>query len=234
MPDILFDYLNKRLHGPRSSKPGLDKEPGPVVTISRESGCSAKNLSLRLADELTKWNKKHGIGKEWRFISKEILEKAARELEVSSSDISYVFDYEERNILGDIFASYASKYYKSEKKIRKTIGDVIRSSAVEGNVIILGRAGVVLARDIPKSLHIGLEAPLEWRTIILSERYNISLSDARKLAIETDKKRERFRNAFEGRNTDYTRFDVIFNRMTLTEDEIIQSIIKLMEEKKII
>jgi cytidylate kinase len=215
-------------------KPAFDKEPGPVVTISRECGCSGRNLSLRLAEELNNWNQSHGIHKEWKFISKEILEKAARELDVSPTDISYVFHYEERNLLGDIFASYASKYYKSEKQIRKTIGDVIRSSAGEGNAIILGRAGVVLTRDIPKSLHIGLEAPLEWRTIMVSERYNISLSEAKKFAIEMDKKRERFRNAFEGRNTDYTRFDVVFNRMTLTEDEIVHSIVRLMEEKKII
>lgn len=234
MPDILFDYLNKRLHEPKGTEPRFDKEPGPVVTISRECGCSGRNLSLRLAEELNIWNKDHGINKEWKFISKEILEKAARELDVSPADISYVFQYEERNLLGDIFASYASKYYKSEKQIRKTIGDVIRSSAGEGNVIILGRAGVVLTRDIPKSIHIGLEAPLEWRTIMVSERYNISLSEAKKFAIEMDKKRERFRNAFEGRNTDYTRFDVVFNRMTLTEDEIVHSIVRLMEEKKII
>lgn len=234
MPDVLFDYLNKRLHEPKGTMPEFEKEPGPVVTISRESGCSGKNLSLRLAAELNKWNKDHGIKKEWRFISKEILESSARELDVSPTEISYVFDYEERNILGDIFASYASKYYKSEKQIRKTIGDVIRSYAGEGNVIILGRAGVVLTRDIPKSLHVALEAPLEWRTIMLSERENITLSEAKKFALEMDKKRERFRNAFEGRNTDYTRFDVVFNRMTLTEDEIVHSIVRLMEERKII
>jgi len=234
MPDILFDYLNKRLHEPKGTRPEFEKEPGPVVTISRESGCYGKNLALRLAEELNIWNKEHGIQKEWRFISKEILESSARELEVSPTEISYVFDYEERNLLGDIFASYASKYYKSEKKIRKTIGDVIRSYAGEGNVIILGRAGVVLTRDVPRSLHVSLEAPLEWRTIMLSERENISLLEAKRFAIEMDKKRERFRNAFEGRNTDYTRFDVVFNRMTLTEDEIVHSIVRLMEERKII
>lgn len=234
MPDVLFNYLNKRLEEASGNAPDPVKESGPVLTISRESGCSGQKLSIRLANELTQWNHDHGIEKEWKYISKELLEQAARELEVSPAEIAYVFKYNERNMLGDIFASYASKYYKSEKQIRKTIADVIRATANEGNVIILGRAGVVLSRDIPRSLHISLEAPLEWRSIMLSERYDISLADARKLAIENDKKREKFRNAFEGRNTDYTRFDVTYNRMTLTEDEIVTSIIGMMEAKKII
>ncbi len=234
MPDILFEYLNRRLHQPKDSKTIFYKEPGPVVTISRESGCSGKNLSLKLTERLNKRNKELGVDIEWKFLSKQILEKAARNLNVSPSDIAHVFDYEERNMLGDILASYASKSYKSEKQIRKTIGDVIRSSAGEGYVIILGRAGIALTRDIPKSLHVCLEAPLEWRAIMLSEKYNISLSDAKMFAIEMDKKRKRFREAFEGRNTDYTRFDVIYNRMTLTEDEIVHSIINLISAKKII
>jgi cytidylate kinase len=85
-----------------------------------------------------------------------------------------------------------------------------------------------------KSLHISLEAPLEWRSLMISERYDLSFADARKSVIEMDKKRERFRESFEGRNTDYTWFDVTFNRMSLTENEIIEAIINMMETKNLI
>jgi cytidylate kinase len=234
MSDILFNYLNKRLHESENRDIIPAREPGPVVTISRQSGCSARRLTQKLADELNKRVKKKKDHIEWDFINKELLEKAARELDVKPSEIAYVFKYQERNALGDIFASYANKYYKSDRKIRKTIADVIKSIAADGNVIIIGRAGVVLTKDIMKSLHISLEAPLEWRSLMISERYDLSFSDARKSVIEMDRKRERFRESFEGRNTDYTWFDVTFNRMSLTENEIIEAIIKLMEIKKLI
>ncbi len=234
MSDILFNYLNRRLKEAEGKETAVFKNPGPVVTISRQSGCSARRLTRKLVEELNQRAKKKEDSKDWDYINKELLEKAARELDVKPSEIAYVFKYQERNALGDIFASYANKYYKSERKIRKTIADVIKSIAAEGNIIVIGRAGVVLTKDIMQSLHISLEAPLEWRSLMISERYNLSFSDAKKSVIEMDKKRERFRESFEGRNTDYTWFDVTFNRMSLTENEIITTIIKMMETKKLI
>lgn len=234
MSDILFNYLNRRLQEAEGKTKNSEKKPGPVLTISRQSGCSARRLTQKLVAELNKRNGEKNDNKEWDYINKELLEKAARELNVKPSEIAYVFKYQERSALGDIFASYANKYYKSDRKIRKTIADVIRSIAAEGNIIIIGRAGVVLTKDIMKSLHVSLEAPLEWRSLMISERYDLSFAEARKSVIEMDKKRARFRESFEGRNTDYTWFDVTFNRMSLTENEIIEAIIKMMESKKLI
>ncbi len=234
MSDILFNYLNRRLKEAEGKNITPKKDPGPVITISRLSGCSARRLTQKLVEELNKRTYNNPNYKEWDYINKELLEKAARELDVKPSEIAYVFKYQERNALGDIFASYANKYYKSDRKIRKTIADVIRSIAVEGNIIIIGRAGVVLTKDISKSLHISIEAPVEWRSLMISERYDLSFADAKKSVIEMDKKRERFRESFEGRNSDYTWFDVTFNRMSLTENEIIEAIIKMMETKKLI
>lgn len=234
MSDILFNYLNRRLKEAEGKDLPPPKEPGPVITISRQSGCSARRLTQKLVEELNKRTRDSKDFREWDYINKELLQTAARELNVKPSEISYVFKYQERNALGDIFASYANKYYKSDRKIRKTIADVIRSIATEGNIIIVGRAGVVLTKDILKSLHISLEAPLEWRSLMISERYDLTFAEAKKSVIEMDKKREKFRESFEGRNTDYTWFDVVFNRMSLTENEIIEAIINLAETKKLI
>jgi cytidylate kinase len=233
MTDLLFNYLNRRLQESEGNE-YTGREHGPVVTISRQSGCSARRLTEKLIEELNRRKLVKEAGREWDYINKELLEKSARELNVKPSEIAYVFKYQERNALGDIFASYANKYYKSDRKIRKTIADVIRSIAMEGNVIIIGRAGVVLTKDIAKSLHVSLEAPLEWRSLMISERFDLTFADAKKSVIEMDKKRAKFRESFEGRNTDYTWFDVVFNRMSLTETEIIEAIVKMMETKGLI
>ena len=139
-----------------------------------------------------------------------------------------------RSLIDEILSAQLDKYYKSDRKIRNTIAQVIRNMACEGHVVIVGRGGVAITHDIPKSLHIMLEAPLEWRSLRISEKYNISQEEARKECIEIDKKRQQFREYFQGKNTDYTTYDLKLNCMTLSVEEIVKIIIKAVEVKKLI
>ena len=106
--------------------------------------------------------------------------------------------------------------------------------ANDGHVVILGRGGVAITRDIPRSLHIFLEAPLEWRAALISEKEGYSLDEARKYTIEIDKQREQYRNYYQGKGNDYTWFDLRINCMTLNIDEIAELVIKAMEIKKLL
>jgi len=229
--NILLKYMEQRYK--KKIQNEEQHEPGPVVTISRETGCPAKKIAALIIEkinaELIPQNKKP-----WRAVSKEILYDSAKELNMNPDQIKYVFEYEEKSSWDDIFSSLSSKYYKSDKRIRKTIADVIHSIGEQGNVIIIGRGSVAITKDIAKSLHINLEAPLEWRAIMLSQKHGMTLEEAQKYAIETDKKRVKFRNSFYGRNTDYTRFDITFNCMTLSMDEISDTIIELLKRRNFI
>jgi len=171
---------------------------------------------------------------EWRWINKEILSESAKELEVDPSEIKYVFDYEQKSFFDEILTSQSRKYYKSDRRIRKTIANVIRNIACEGNVIIIGRGGVAITRDIIKSLHIMIEAPLEWRAVRVSEKYCMSIEEAKKYATEIDKKRQQFRDYFHGRGSDYSSFDIKFNAMTISIDEMAEAIIKMMQIRNLI
>ena len=208
--------------------------PGPVVTISREVGCPAKSFAGLLTDKLNTLKKVHAKDRPWRWISKEILEESARELQVDSSSIKHIFDYRTRGILEDLLLAQSKDYYKSDLKIRSTIAKVIRKFANSGNAIIVGRGGVAITRDIPKSLHIYLEAPLEWRALRVSEKNNCTLEQARAYAHNMDKKRAQFRDFFQGKGNDYTRFDMRLNCMTLTMDEIIDITLGAMRTRKMI
>jgi cytidylate kinase len=209
-------------------------EQGPVITLSREYGCPSKIIAARLADELSRKLYVKGKDTRWRYITKEIMSESAKALEVDPEKIKYVFQYESKGMIDDIIAAQFSKYYKSERKIRNTIAKVIRNMACEGNVIIVGRGGVAITHDIAKSLHVMLEAPLEWRALRVAENYKISIEEARKSAIDIDKKRKEFREYFQGKNSDYTRFDITFNCMSFTIDEIVHIILKTAEIRKLI
>ena len=208
--------------------------PGPVVTISRETGCPAKKLAQNLTNKLNESGIRFAKENEWRWISKEIMEESAKELGVDLSEIEYVFEYKQHGVLEDLLLAHSKKFYKTDRKVRNTIARVIRNFAQEGNAIIVGRGGVAITRDIPKSLHIHLEAPLEWRALRTSEKHEVSIEEARKYCIDIDKKRKQFRDYFEGKGTDYTRFDLKLNCMTLDLDELAEIIIASLKIRKII
>lgn len=226
----LTNYLNFR----GQDESGKMSEPGPVITLAREYGCPAKVVAKQLAEDLTRKMQVKGIPVSWRFITKEIMAESARELEVDSSRIKYVFDYEQKSVMEEILSAQLTKYYKSDRKIRDTIAKVIRNIACEGNVIIVGRGGVSITHDISKSLHVMLNAPLEWRSLRISEKFDMSQEAARLECIDIDKKRQQFRDYFQGRNTDYTQFDLSVNCMTLSVDEMVKIIIKAAEVKKLV
>jgi cytidylate kinase len=209
------------------------KSPGPVVTIAREAGCPGKKIAQLLTEGLNDRLRIAGEPEKWKWIGKEIFIEAAKELDLEPAIIEDVFKHK-RNIVDQIISAQASKFYKNDRVVRKTIGEVIRSIANDGHSIVLGRGGVVIAHDIPKSLHVYLEAPLEWRSSIISEKENYTLEEARKYAIETDRQRAQYRDYYHGKHTDYTWYDVKFNCMTLSVTEIVEDIIKLMELKNLI
>lgn len=225
----LSKYMADRVH----EETDRNKEPGPVITISREYGCPSKIIAAKLAEELTKKVSIQGKDTKWRYVTKEIMAESAKALEVDPEKIKYVFNYEQKGMLDKILLAQFDKYYKSERKIRNTVAKVIRNMAYEGNVIIVGRGGVAITHDIPRSLHIILQAPIEWRTVCISEKYNISQQEARKSALDVDKKRKEFREYFQGKNADYKCFDLTFNCMSFSMEEIVKMIMKAAEIKKL-
>jgi cytidylate kinase len=227
----LLKYMSDRLQ----EKSGKTKKPGPVITISRLYGCPAKRVAKSLIDKLSEKMIVRGHPEiHWKIVTKEILEESAKELEVDPAKIKYVFDCQEKGTFHTILDEHLNKYYKSDRMIKSTIGKVIRNIAIDGHAIIVGRGGVAITRDIPHSLHINLEAPEEWRIIRTMEKLCLSEEEAQKYALSLDKKRKQFRDYFEGKGSDYTSFDMTFNCMTLSVEEIASIIVKTIELRHLI
>ena len=206
--------------------------PGPVITISREYGCPSKIIAEMLA---ATFNGKYGGKKKWHWISKEILQETAHKLGLTPREIKYIFEYKERKLLeGLLIAQEKKNYYHSDWSIRKTLGEVIRATAMEGHVIIVGRAGVALTRDIEASLHIRLIAPDRWRAVQVSRNHNIPYEKACKLLQEKDHNRKKFLEHYLKKEPDYTLFDVLFNCSTLSKEEITHAILEMARQKHMI
>lgn len=208
------------------------KETGPYISISRDFGCMANDIAKRLSKELTGRYRARGINKQWKWLNKSILEESSKALELSPSKIEYVFHSQRKTTMDEVVGALSTRYYKSDKRIRNTIIEVVRSIAKSGNVIIVGRGGVAFAKDNPDSLHIKLTAPIEWRVERISRVYNQSMPDALRYVLEIDKERKYLIDSFMGYDTDHSIFDMVFNRKTMPEDEIVSIILNVAEARK--
>jgi cytidylate kinase len=133
-----------------------------------------------------------------------------------------------------LVASFTETYHVRNASIKKVIYEVIRNLSVEGHVIVVGRGGGVIAWDIPKSLHLYLEAPLHWKSAVVSSQRGITVTEAKKFIIERDYQRLKFREAYRPKGSDEIYYDERFNCKSLSKEEICDLIFHAAELKKLI
>ncbi len=235
MNNLFFKYLDSRFHKhyEAHTKQNIDiHHYGPIITISREAGCSAREIAQLFYRSINQ-----GISdndKKWKCIDKNIILDSAKKLDLPARKIKYVFNSQKKSSMDEIVESLSSRYYKSDKIIRKTIAEVMRGFAEKGNTIIVGRAGVALSQHVNRSLNIRLIAPLQWRIEQISQKHNISEEIAEQYIIEIDAKRTALIEEFYGKKLDNSMFDILFNCKNIPKDEIVQIGMKLLKDRHLI
>ncbi len=229
MENLFLHYMNERK---RRVSQTTKHDLGPVITISREYGCYGGEIADLLAKKINK-----DIANEndqWVFISHQVLQNAAKALDVSPQDITHIFGAEEKTFFDDMFSLFSSDRYLSDTQIKRILAQVVRSYSEQGKAIIVGRAGCVVARHITKAIHIRLMAPQQWRINQIRMRFNISISEAASKVKETDKRRETFMEFYRGNKPDSEMFDLILNRSTLSTQEIVEQIYLLALQRNLV
>jgi cytidylate kinase len=230
MGNILINYLNKRVT--RTNQHGnVGKASGPVITISREVGCSGLELACELKNRLNK----SGLQETWKVLSKEIFQKSAQELDLEPENVAKIFKQSDRNAFDDILYTFREKRSISEKKVRHTVIDIIRSFAEDGHCIIVGRAGNLISADIKNSLHIRLVAPPEYRIKSIMQKNSLDYNEAVRFIAGEEKDRMAYRKAVMEKQTDQPEiFDLTFNRAHFSTENIADIIMYVIEKKGIL
>ncbi|MDD3569341.1 MAG: cytidylate kinase-like family protein [Bacteroidales bacterium] len=227
MENLFLHYMHERV---RREEEHSQPEPGPVITISREYGCYGSEIGEKLAERI---NAGHTPNDEWVFVSHQVLHDASEALETKPNEISHIFGAEQKTMLGDLVSLFSKDKYISDIQIKRTIAQIVRSYSEQGNAIIVGRAGCVIARHIKKSIHIRLIAPHSWRVNVIKKRFNLTTTEATSLVNETDKRRDTFMEFFRGNKPDNELFDLMLNRSRLSTEEIVEQIYTLAKERSL-
>src|SRR5690554_3989660 len=113
--------------------------PGPVVTISRQAGCSAKRIAIKLSKILTGYSYMADTktDAEWRWVDKDLFENAVTDIieEVRSGDYDDADDaIRMLNRVADAFTN-ETIYDLSDPRLIDTFKGVVCRLACQGRVI---------------------------------------------------------------------------------------------------
>ena len=79
--------------------------------------------------------------------------------------------------------------------VRK-LAEVIRTLAVHGHAVLVGRGSSLVTQDLRNGMHIRLVAPRAWRVHAIAANRNLSTSEAEKTVTEGEKQRHHYINTF--------------------------------------
>ncbi len=229
MSNLIYEYLNQRLHHERYHGIAENHRPdklGPIITISRQAGCSGKDIGILIQRTINR--NIHNPKDRWKCIDKDMMRDSAKKLDLPVRKIKYIFHGQKKSNMDEIFESLSSRYYKSDRVIRRTIVDVMKEYAKKGNIVVIGRAGVALAPFVNRSFNIRLVASLPWRINQISNKHEITEDEALKYITEVDNKRLAMIEEFSGRKMDESMFDIVLNCERFSKKEIVQSCVELM------
>lgn len=212
--------------------------PGPFLTISRQAGCSAQRIAIKLSKILTGYSymSETKTDAEWKYVDKNVFSEVVNEMidEVKTGD----YDDADAAIrsLKQVEKAFSDEsiYEISDENLIKTLKGVICRLANQGRTIIVGRSAGVILKDVPNKLNIRLEAPAEWRIHRVMQLRDLTWSEAENYIRSMDTKRDSFIEKIIGRKAENNDFDVIFNYASLEDDYIVDAVINILKNKKII
>ncbi len=166
----------------------------PFITISREAGVGAWSLAGRLARRL---NERQPGNPPWTSFDRELVEKIAADRRIAPQLVESL-EEESHSWLADFWTGLSfggKKEIPTEVAVFRQIAAAIRALAQVGRVVIVGRGGAFITRDMPNGIHVRLTAPLDHRIDGLARREQLD----RKIAALRVRQLDRNRLAFHRR-----------------------------------
>jgi cytidylate kinase len=136
----------------------VENEDRFTVTISRQLGSLGHDVAQALAIRLG-----------YRLVGRELINQAALRAGAPEAGLAMIDDL---GLLGLRPSPQACLAY------RHAVRQVLEELAEQGRVIIVGRAGQVILRLAPRTLHVRIIAPLQLRASRVASRERISVDSA--------------------------------------------------------
>lgn len=197
------------------SKPAVVKKHRPFITLSREYGSGAYEIGEKIVMLI---NEKFKSKPEWAAYDKKLLDNIINDLGISET-LAESLTSNTKQKLSDFFQTSFSKFPPQVAVYRK-LAETMRSLAINGHVVLVGRASNMITRDMDKGFHVRLVAPVQYRAGRISSWKNISMKEAEHIVMEKNKERDSFIKEFvKFDSTNPLNYHLVINLGQISIDE---------------
>lgn len=172
--------------------------PGPCITISRETGIGAEKICEQLVDFFSKYSVEEN--RNWVYFDKNLIEKVMADHNLPERYDKFLEDQKPSQLnsfFGELFGVHPSKL----SLFRKTV-KTIYQLAEFGNVIIVGRGANLITAHLRNAFHVRLVAPLNYRIKTSQEIYGVDRKAAAEFIKKEDMARKEFFKTYFHKNID--------------------------------
>ena len=169
----------------------------PVITIARQFGAGGTSVGQMVAGQLKA-----------DLLDRQLITEVARRLELPEDEVE-AQDEQPGSFLNRLVialgsaslepsipaagAAWAPPYtdpaFDPRRAVLEATQQVIEEAARSGHVVIIGRGGAYILRDLEGALHVFLRAAEETRLKTLMERFGLAEEEARRRMKQTDANR---------------------------------------------
>lgn len=217
----LEDFLRVRLAEEMMASQRERNQLRPALTISREAGTRGDAIGQILAEYLEQFDESAEHG--WALFDQSLVAKVIEDHKLPDSLAQY-FREDSRNPVDEAIEQLLG-LHPSDWTLFHYTADTIRKLCVMGNVIVMGRGGNYITRDLPNTFHVRLVGSKLCRVQAACRERGMNSTEARKYIKETDKARAGYvRQHLDRDIEDPTAYHLVLNT-DLFSDELAARII---------
>jgi len=215
----LEDFLRVRLAEETMASHG--RIANPALTISREAGTRGEAIGEELAEYLFQFDESSDDS--WVVFDQSLVAKVIEDHRLPDSLAQY-FREDSRNPVNEAIEQLLG-LHPSDWNLFHYTADTIRKLCVLGNVVIVGRGGNFITRDLPNTFHVRLVGTNSCREQNVACDRQMTPAEAKKYVKETDKARAGYVKQHLGRDVaDPKAYHLVLNT-DLFSDELAARII---------
>ena len=189
-----------------------------TITLSREFGCEAYPLAVKLKELLEKSTKE-----DWNIFDRDLIEKLRVENGLNEELLPNLGNRAE--FIEELIAKRQPSW-KNKSEAYKFLAKAVYSISSEGRAIIVGCGAAMITQDIRRAYHFRLIASEKFRIKSIARRTDVPYSEAEKVVSTRHKERKRFfKNFLQSEVIDLNYYHAVYNNDKLSVERIAENIL---------
>jgi cytidylate kinase len=194
--------VDQRLREPFARDEAAAHGRGDVVTISRERGSGGTLIGRMVAEQ-----------RNWDFYDRELIDSVAEHMGTEPEAVE-AHDERAPNLMHELLRQLLEGNRPTEAQYLRSLVRILRVIRARGHAVIMGRGAHLV---LPDALRVRIVAPVDIRVERLAELEDISLAEARREVLSSDRDRDQFiRGHFGVGAGDPYYYDLILNTATMS------------------